>query len=172
MPRPFKNRKINGLFNADCYKPNGIPLSMLTSIELSIDELEALRLADLEDMYQDAAAEKMGVSRQTFGNIIKSARKKVADAIINGKALKIVSHGLSYSDAIRCCGGCGLIWRKAVEKQTACPNCESTSSNIPDEAFSTNNFFHRGGCGKGGGQGGGRGQGNGHGRGCGCSNKK
>jgi predicted DNA-binding protein (UPF0251 family) len=56
MPRPFKNRKINGLFNANCYKPNGIPLSMLESIELSVDELEALRLTDLEDLYQDAAA--------------------------------------------------------------------------------------------------------------------
>jgi len=153
MPRPFKNRKINGLFNSDCYKPNGIPMSMLTSIELSVDELEALRLADLENMYQDAAAEKMGVSRQTFGNIVKSARKKVADAIINGKALKIVSRGLSYSDSIRCCRGCGMIWRKAVEKQAACPTCESTNSDIPDEAFAANNFFRRGGGGQGRGRG-------------------
>jgi len=153
MPRPFKNRKINGLFNSDCYKPNGIPMSMLTSIELSVDELEALRLADLKNMYQDAAAEKMGVSRQTFGNIVKSARKKVADAIINGKALKIVSRGLSYSDSIRCCRGCGMIWRKAVEKQAACPTCESTNSDIPDEAFAANNFFRRGGGGQGRGRG-------------------
>jgi uncharacterized protein len=158
MPRPFKNRKINGLFNSDCYKPNGIPLSMLASIELNVDELEALRLADLENMYQDAAAEKMGVSRQTFGNIIKRARKKVADAIVNGKALKIVSRGLSYSDAIRCCRNCGGIWRKAVEQQVACPTCESTNSDIPDEAFAANNFFNRG-CGQGGGQGRGRGKG-------------
>lgn len=165
MPRPFKNRKINGLFNSDCYKPNGIPLSMLTSIELSVDELEALRLADLENMYQDAAAEEMGVSRQTFGNIIKRARKKVADAIINGKALKIVSRGLSYSDSIRSCRNCGVIWRKAVEKQTECPSCESTNSDIPDEAFATDNFFRRG-CGQGGGQGQGRGCGRGR-----CNNK-
>ncbi len=158
MPRPFKNRKINGLFNADCYKPNGIPLSMLEQIDLSVDELEALRLADLENMYQDAAAEKMGVSRQTFGNIVKTARKKVADAIINGKALKIISHGFSYSDAIRCCRNCGVIWRKAVEKQAACPSCESEESDIPEEAFAANNFFRRG-CGQGGGQGRGRGKG-------------
>jgi predicted DNA-binding protein (UPF0251 family) len=148
MPRPFKNRKINGLFSSDCYKPNGIPLSMLVSIELSVDELEALRLADLGNMYQDVAAEEIGVSRQTFGNIIKSARKKVADAIINGKALKIVSHGLSYSDSIRSCRNCGVIWRKAVEKQVACPSCESKDNDIPDEAFDTNSFF-RYGCGQG-----------------------
>ena len=165
MPRPFKNRKINGLFNVDCYKPNGIPLSMLTSIELSVDELESLRLADMENMYQDAAAEKMGVSRQTFGNIIKSARKKVADAIINGKALKIISHGFSYSDAIRCCRHCGVVWRKAVEKQVACPSCKSTKSDIPDEAFNANSFFRRKGCGQG------KGQGKGHARGCNNKNK-
>jgi len=151
MPRPFKNRKINGSFNSDCYKPNGIPLSMLASIELSVDELEALRLADLGNMYQDAAAGEMGVSRQTFGNIIKSARKKVADAIINGKALKIVSRGLSYSSSIRSCRGCGIIWRKAVEKQAACPSCKSIDSDIPKEAFAANNFFNRG-CEQGGGQ--------------------
>jgi len=162
MPRPFKNRKINGLFNADCYKPNGIPLSMLEQIDLSVDELEALRLADLENMYQDAAAGKMGVSRQTFGNIVKTARKKVADAIINGKALKIVSYGLSYSDSIRCCRNCGVVWRKVVEKQAACPSCESIDSDIPKEAFATNNFFRRGG---------GQGNGQGQGRGKGCYNK-
>ena len=147
MPRPFKNRKINGLFNSDCYKPNGIPMSMLAGVELSVDELEAMRLADLENMYQDAAAQKMGVSRQTFGNIIKNAHKKVADAIINGKALKIVSRGFSYSDAIRCCRDCGLIWRKAVEQQATCPTCSSPNNDIPDEAFAPGNFFR---CGKGG----------------------
>ena len=158
MPRPFKYRKINGLFNSDCYKPNGIPLSMLTQVDLSIDELEALRLADLENMYQDAAAEKMGISRQTFGNIVKSARKKVADALINGKALKIIARGSSYSDAIRCCRNCGTVWRKVAEKRGACPSCESAESDIPEEAFETNNFFR---CdhGKGGGHGRGRGMG-------------
>jgi predicted DNA-binding protein (UPF0251 family) len=166
MPRPFKNRKVNGLFNTDCYKPNGIPLSMLAAVELSVDELEALRLADLEDMYQDEAAKEMGVSRQTFGNIVKRARKKVADAIINGKALRIVSRGFSYSDALRCCGNCGLVWRKAAMKQTECPDCRSTDSNIPDEAFAAEIFFRRGGGrgpGGGRGQGGGRGRGRGHG---------
>jgi predicted DNA-binding protein (UPF0251 family) len=144
MPRPFKNRKINGSFNVDCYKPKGIPLSMLDSIDLSVAELEALRLADLENLYHGAAAEQMGVSRQTFGNIIKDARKKVADAIINGKALKIISEGLSYSDSIRICRDCGIIWRKAVKNQVACPSCESTNSDIPEEAFAVNNFFRCG----------------------------
>ncbi len=62
---------------------------MLKEVNLMLDELEAVRLADLKGMYQADAAKKMGISRQTFGNIINSAHGKIADALLNGKALKI-----------------------------------------------------------------------------------
>jgi len=62
---------------------------MLEEINLTLDELEAIRLADLEGLYQEDAAKKMNISRQTFGNIINSAHKKIADALLNAKALKI-----------------------------------------------------------------------------------
>jgi len=71
------------------YKPRGVPLSALQCVELAVDELEALRLADLEGLYQEEAAQRMNVSRQTFGRIIESAHKKVADALVHGKALSI-----------------------------------------------------------------------------------
>lgn len=61
----------------------------LDEVCLGVDEMEAIRLADLEELYQTDAAEKMNVSRQTFGNIIREAHKKIADALVNGKALKI-----------------------------------------------------------------------------------
>lgn len=61
----------------------------LEQIGLGLDELEALRLADLEGLYQEEAAARMNVSRPTFGRIISEARRKVADAIINGKVLVI-----------------------------------------------------------------------------------
>jgi predicted DNA-binding protein (UPF0251 family)/predicted Fe-Mo cluster-binding NifX family protein len=70
-------------------KPAGLPASELPVVTLAFDEAEALRLADLEGLYQEAAARSMGVSRPTFGRIIESARRKVADAILNGKALRI-----------------------------------------------------------------------------------
>jgi predicted DNA-binding protein (UPF0251 family)/predicted Fe-Mo cluster-binding NifX family protein len=70
-------------------KPAGIPARELREIVLGFDEAEALRLADLEGLYQEAAARLMGVSRQTFGRIIETARRKTADAILNGKALRI-----------------------------------------------------------------------------------
>lgn len=71
------------------YKPRGIPLTELQCIELTVDEFEAIRLADCEHLYQEQAAERMNVSRQTFGRILDAARAKVADAIVHGKALLI-----------------------------------------------------------------------------------
>jgi predicted DNA-binding protein (UPF0251 family) len=71
------------------YKPRGIPLALLQQTTLTVDELEAIRLADLQGLYHEQAAEKMKVSRQTFGRILESAHKKIADALVNGKALSI-----------------------------------------------------------------------------------
>ncbi|HOW55289.1 MAG TPA: DUF134 domain-containing protein [Syntrophorhabdaceae bacterium] len=76
---------------SDCFKPRGIPLSGLDEIHLAIDELEALRLADFEGLYHEEAARRMDISRATFGRIIDSARHKVAEAILQGKALRIES---------------------------------------------------------------------------------
>ena len=89
MPRPRNCRRIGCMPQANYYKPRGIPLSALQHVNLTIDELEAIRLADLEGLYQEKAAEKMNISRQTFGRIIESAHKKIADALVNGKALSI-----------------------------------------------------------------------------------
>lgn len=89
MPRPFNCRRIGKMPMVSFYKPRGIPLSVLEQVNLNVDELEAIRLADLEGLYQNQAAEKMNVSRQTFGRILESAHKKIADALVNGKALSI-----------------------------------------------------------------------------------
>jgi len=89
MPRPRQCRRVAYLPQVTFYKPRGVPLSVLQLVNLTVDELEAVRLADLEGMHQDQAAEKMNISRQTFGRIIESAHKKIADALVNGKALSI-----------------------------------------------------------------------------------
>ncbi len=89
MPRPRHFRRVGCLPQANYYKPRGIPLAILQHITLTVDELEAIRLADLQGLYQEQAAEKMSVSRQTFGRILESAHKKIADALVNGKALSI-----------------------------------------------------------------------------------
>ena len=89
MPRPFKPRRVGCRPGCTYFKPRGVPLSMLQEVVLTIDELEAVRLTDLEHLYQEAAAGKMNISRQTLGNIIESAHQKIADALLNGKALRI-----------------------------------------------------------------------------------
>ncbi len=89
MPRPPIERRISHCAPATYFKPQGIPLRLLETVELAADELEALRLADFEQLYQEQAAEKMGVSRQTFGLIIARARQKVADALTHGKAIRV-----------------------------------------------------------------------------------
>ncbi len=71
------------------FKPQGMPMRMLTSVLLEMDELEALRLADLHRLNQEEAAQEMNVSRPTFGRIVSRARGKVADALVNGKAIQI-----------------------------------------------------------------------------------
>ena len=87
--RPKRCRKVCGSPDPRCFKPRGIPSSELEENVLSLDEFEAMRLADLEGLYHEDAARMMDISRQTFGRILSSARKKTADAIVNVKLLAI-----------------------------------------------------------------------------------
>ncbi len=89
MPRPCRKRWIEFCPGVEYFKPAGVPLREIQEVVLSPDEVEALRLADLEEQYQEQAAAHMKVSRPTFSRIVQSARKKMADAIINGKALRL-----------------------------------------------------------------------------------
>lgn len=89
MPRPLIERQIRHCAPVTYFKPQGIPLRMLEAVQLAADELEAVRLADFEGLYQEQAAEQMGVSRQTFGLIVARARKKIAEALTHGKAICI-----------------------------------------------------------------------------------
>ncbi|HHE76446.1 MAG TPA: DUF134 domain-containing protein [Candidatus Parcubacteria bacterium] len=89
MVRPIKKRRVSFNPNAVYFKPRAIPLSNLEEVVLRTDELEALRLCELENMPQIKAAKKMGISQSTFQRIVVSARKKIAEALVKGKAIKI-----------------------------------------------------------------------------------
>ena len=88
MPRRIR-RRIRGKFHHNCFKPCGDPARELEFEVLSKDEMEAIRLADFEGLYQEDAAKEMEVSRPTFSRILANARKKIANALINGKAIEI-----------------------------------------------------------------------------------
>jgi predicted DNA-binding protein (UPF0251 family) len=126
MPRPKNIRKVLNIPETSYFKPRGIPVSELEEVVLSFDELESVRLSDLEGMYQENAAEKMGVSRQTFGRILDSAHKIIADAVINGKAIKIEggSYTLEKTNKHKCrkCKN-KFILTDRIENNTNCPKC-------------------------------------------------
>ncbi len=87
MARPKLPRNICSKPSSSCFKPNGQPMSQLSQVELNIDEFEALRLVDFKGLNQQQAALSMGVSRQTLAVIVKNARFKVVDSLVQGKAL-------------------------------------------------------------------------------------
>ena len=89
MPRPLNTRRINFQPDATFFKPAGVPLCTLKEVSLARDEVEALRLKDVEDLDQTAAAKKMKVSQSTFQRILSIAHKKVSIAIVGGKAIRI-----------------------------------------------------------------------------------
>ena len=89
MARPCCLRRIECLPQVVFFKPAGVPLCALKCATLTLDELEALRLADLKGLYQAQAAAQMKISRPTFARVVEQARRKVADALIHGKALRL-----------------------------------------------------------------------------------
>jgi len=89
MVRPLKPRRVFFDPNVVYFKPRAVPLSMLEEVDLGVDELEALRLCDYKNLEQIEAAKKMKISQSTLQRILASARKKVAEALIEGKAIKI-----------------------------------------------------------------------------------
>jgi uncharacterized protein len=102
MPRPSCCRSIAGRPAVAIFKPAGIPVRDLEEIVMTLDEFEAIRLADLAGLYQEQAAEKMNVSRSTFSRIVDVAHRKVADALVHGKALRIEG-GPVQMGVRRCC---------------------------------------------------------------------
>ncbi len=89
MPRPRKKRRVSFLPPAVYFKPQGVPLSHLEEKIINVEELEAIRLVDKEELEQTEAAEKMEISQPTLARILAAARKKIAEGLTEGKAIKI-----------------------------------------------------------------------------------
>lgn len=94
-------------------------------ILLTVDELEALRLSEIEELYHADAAKKMNVSRQTFGRIIKSARKKVASHLVDCKTLIVKGGDIEYAEIGIECESCSFMWKTTVDRtdDQSCPRC-------------------------------------------------
>jgi len=127
MPRPLKKRNVTFSPRVTLFIPSGVPRCRMDSVSFGADEVEALRLTDMEGMYQDQAAEAMGVSRQTLGNILCGARKKVSEALTMGKAIRI--NGQCGEEAGPApSGGCGDGFGEACGRGAE-PGCGSASGD-------------------------------------------
>jgi predicted DNA-binding protein (UPF0251 family) len=107
-----------------------VPLTALEETVLTVDEHEAIRLADWEGMQQEEAAERMNISRATFGRIAASARRKIADALVNAKAIRVEGGDFVMAGA-HICDDCGYTWdlSPGAVVPPVCPSCESHNIN-------------------------------------------
>lgn len=129
MSRPPKCRRVAFLPGVTYFKPAGIPLRALEEVRLSVEEAEAIRLKDLEGLEQEQGAEKMNVSRPTFQRVLASARLKMADALLNGKAIRIEGGNFEMSPLRFSCAY-GHEWDVPFEVATSappqlCPTCNT-----------------------------------------------
>ena len=100
MARPTQCRQVAVIPNATLFTPHGIPIDDVPEVRLGLDELEALRLADMESMTAIEAADHMHVSRHTFGRILAQARKKTATALCKGQSLRIAGGHYSMANVL------------------------------------------------------------------------
>ncbi len=105
MPRPHKCRKVLKAPVCTCFKPGNVPMRALQRVLLTLDQYEAIRLADYEGLEHAEAALKMGISRPTFTRLITSAHKVLAKVLVEGHALVIDGGSVTYSSAA--CPRCG-----------------------------------------------------------------
>lgn len=128
MARPPKWRRVEFLPDITYFKPIGVSLKFLDEVILNVEELEAIRLKDVEGLEQEECAQHMEISRPTFVRVLNSARSKVAEALIQGKAIRIEGGNYEFSGDLRCLS-CGDIWEETMtgigKEVLKCPRCKS-----------------------------------------------
>lgn len=130
MARPTKWRKIENIPSIPYFIPSDRDIPEIDKNILKLEELEAIRLKDLEGMEQEECAARMEVSRPTFQRILISAREKIADSLINGKSILIEGGNFTLNICPVRCSNCGKEWMESYENldvikrgEYVCPSC-------------------------------------------------
>lgn len=130
MPRPIKPRKISFVPENNYFIPLGKTKCQVEEVQIKVEELEAMRLKDDENLFQEECAAKMQVSRQTFQLILDEARKKVVNALIEGKAINIQGGNYTLHVCQYKCQVCGQEFKEKYEtKLHTCPKCHHQGIN-------------------------------------------
>jgi uncharacterized protein len=132
MVKPKKCRLVSSLPGVTYFKPAGIPLKFLSEVCISVEEIEALRLKDVEGLEQAEGAARMEISRPTFQRVLSSARKKVAEALVSGKAMRIEGGSFSIAGEAISCPQCRMRTQGAAR-------IESTLTDVPATEKITHN---------------------------------
>lgn len=140
MPRPPKLRQVTGVPIVTFFKPAGVPMGALQLVTLAVEEVEAIRLKDIEDLHQEECAQRMGVSRATFHQVLKSARGKLADAILNGKAIQVEGGSFALPGGRFRCRRDGSEWTLPPGplpglSSVSCPTCRGHEVHPVPEAY-------------------------------------
>ncbi len=148
MARPTKWRQIENIPVIPYFVPSTSDVMEVPENVLKLEELEAVRLKDLEGLEQSECAEKMGVSRPTFQRILLSAREKITDSLVNGKTIHIEGGNFTQNICPVKCLDCGKVWRESFENletikngEYTCPDCHS--NNIACEQTCKGKFCKR-----------------------------
>ncbi|MBU6997016.1 MAG: DUF134 domain-containing protein [Theionarchaea archaeon] len=129
MPRPRRCRRVQSGPSCAYFKPQGVGLRFLEEITLQVDELEAIRLVDLEGKEQTEAAAIMNISQPTLHRILKEAHKKMAEAVVLAKALRVGGGDYVLTQRKFKCYDCGHEWELpyGTGRPTQCPQCNSVN---------------------------------------------
>ena len=151
MARPTKWRKIEHIPAIPYFIPSESEVAEVPENVLKLEEMEAIRLKDLEGLEQGECAERMEVSRPTFQRILLAAREKVADSLINGKMIRIEGGNFTRHICPVRCMECGKEWKESYENlaiikegQYSCPKCRS--QKIVCEVSRKSNLCHKNCC--------------------------
>ena len=127
MPRPKHRRMVSAPPEFGRFKPTGVMARMLESQALSLEEFEAVRLADYQGLSHQEAADQMEIARPTFTKLVEEARRKVATFLVEGRELRIDGGHIHFRDNLLRCEDCGHRVRASIERDiTACPACGSS----------------------------------------------
>ena len=131
MAKPKKDRRVQYPPSVVYFKPQGIPMIQLEQETLTVDEYEAIRLVDKDGLDQEQAAKRMDISRATCARIVESAHKKIAEALTEGKAIRIEGGNVVLKQNRYRCLSCGALWEAELAEESkeqpvpSCPKCHS-----------------------------------------------